>query len=162
MRRLLITICALILCVSAWGAQPEPKDVAFAELMQHPETYNGQLVRVRGVCTFGWEGDNFLLDPATPPTARSGALPHLWMSPYGKSHALGSLFEAGYGRRSHATLTGYFRIIRPNTRALTFDPGPYSIEVISANDIGDNRLPAWPVLPEKEWLGPRDPRTPTW
>jgi hypothetical protein len=76
-----LTVSAVVLSLSAWGAQSGPKDVAFAELVQHPAAYDGQLVRVRGVCVFGWEGDNFLLDPATPATVRSGAVPHLWIDP---------------------------------------------------------------------------------
>jgi len=44
----------------------DPLDITVSDLSLHPEKFDGHLVRVQALLVFGWEGDNFLLDPLKP------------------------------------------------------------------------------------------------
>jgi hypothetical protein len=43
-----------------------PVKVSVSELAIHPQKYDGKLVCVNAVAVYGWEGDNFLIDPSKP------------------------------------------------------------------------------------------------
>jgi hypothetical protein len=43
-----------------------PINVTVSELGIHPQEYDGKLVCVNAVAVYGWEGDNFLVDPSKP------------------------------------------------------------------------------------------------
>ena len=48
------------------GTASPPINVSVSELATHPQKYDGKLVCVKAVAVYGWEGDDFLIDPSKP------------------------------------------------------------------------------------------------
>ena len=144
-------VCMVALLLTTFspfaGAQQlSGKDVTVRGLATHPQVFDGQLIKVKGLITFGWEGDNFLLDLPNSQNAnlkrQFESKPRLWF--YGNEGEINKAWEAyqklwskGSGFAS-GTFTGYFHFV-PSAKGRmkdVFDPGPFQLEVVTVSDIG--------------------------
>jgi ankyrin repeat protein len=112
---------------------PGPIDVTISDLSQHPQKFDGQLVRVAASLVFGWEGDNFMSDP-NPQSIPSSGPSYLWFycKPEREQQVYGPIRIAE--RRSvHGSFTGYFHfVLKPKENGM-FDPGHLQFETIEVS-----------------------------
>jgi len=66
MLKLLWIACALCIPAFAQVDTALPAETTITNLSGHAQEFDKHLVRVHAVLVFGWEGDNFLLDPSIP------------------------------------------------------------------------------------------------
>jgi hypothetical protein len=113
---------------------PQPIDVTIHELAAHPKTFDGRLVRVYGVPTLGWEGDNFLREW---PEQKKGGPASLWFyCPAKTERETFALLDAANvrGRSVLFVFTGYFHFAPKSVKEReVFDPGPLHLEVLRAS-----------------------------
>lgn len=126
---------ALILGTPAFAeVAPAPIEVAITTLSSHPQEFDDHLVLVHAVLVFGWEGDNFLIDPAKPsPLDMPSRDPaSVWF--YCKTGYDGKVYEAiGLRRIVYGSFVGYFHFGRKNHKfTQNFDPGPLQFEAIGS------------------------------
>jgi hypothetical protein len=114
----------------------DPLDITVSDLSLHPEKFDGQLVRVPALLVFGWEGDNFLLDPLKPsPISMPSRDPvAIWF--YSSKHeneqqAYGPIADR---RMVYGSFTGHFHFV-PETRIVNavFEPGPLQFEAVEVS-----------------------------
>jgi hypothetical protein len=136
-RQLGLLVCVTLACFSSF-AQDLPTLTSITELSKNPRKFDGRLVRVRALLEFGWEGDNFLIDPMPPasPKLPSHKWPHVWLycKPDHERQIYGA-FGVSYGRVL-GTFTGYFHLVPDRKSRIkdVFDPGPWQLEAIEASD----------------------------
>jgi hypothetical protein len=118
---------------------------SIVELSNNPRKFDGRLVQVRAWLEFGWEGDNFLVDPsASAPPRLNGRRPiSVWfyLMP-GHERLVDDAMIRAHGGRVLGTFKGYFHFL-PDKKSRTkdvFDPGPLQLEATGASDL---------TLPEK-------------
>ena len=128
---------ALLLCVPlfAQDATQAPIEVSVADLSQRAEALDGRLVRVQAVLVFGWEGDNFLVEPAraVPLTMPSRNPASVWF--YCKPGREAEVYNAmDRNRVVYGTFEGYFHYVRePKPGKRVFEPGPLQFEAVVAS-----------------------------
>jgi len=128
---LLLTFLTLCCCAS-W-AQELPLLVTVADLSQRPLRFDGHLVSIRARLEFGWEGDNFLVDPSEP-SRHDNSGPHVWLD-CDPLHEQQVCDEAFKKHPALATLTGYFHFVpdKKHRAKDVFDPGP--LQAIRISDM---------------------------
>lgn len=111
-------------------------NVTISDLAAQPQKYNGELVRVQAVLVFGWEGDNFLVDPSKPrplymPSRVDPASVWFYCAPT-REH---EVYEAiGQRRVLYGSFKGYFHFIRkPHIVNGVFDPGSLQFEAVESS-----------------------------
>lgn len=120
----------LSLPLSAQLAPERPIETSVTELSEHAQEFDGHLVRIPAVLVFGWEGDNFLLDPSKPrPLSMPSRDPaSVWF--YCKPAACVARGQAGV---VYGSFEGYFHLVaKPQTVNGVFGPGPLQFEAVKA------------------------------
>ena len=130
MLRLFWIACVLSIPLSAQSPSERPTNTTVTELSLRPQEFDGQLVRFPAVLVFGWEGDNFLLDPSKPnPFSLPSHDPaSLWF--YSKPEREAQVYRAiGQRRIVYGLFDGYFHFVR-ETHIVNgvFEPGPLQFE----------------------------------
>lgn len=123
--------CDLLQCQVALSISPT--NVTVSDLSQHPEKFDGHLVRVQAVLVIGWEGDNFMSDP-NPQSMPSGGSAHLWFycKPERETQIFGSI-RPGERRSVRGWFTGYFHFVPQPQKNGTYDPGHLQFEAIEVS-----------------------------
>jgi ankyrin repeat protein len=129
-------LCAAFLSVPLFAqiVPQHPIDTTVTELSRRPQDFDGRLVRIHAVLGFGWEGDNFLVDPAKPiPLSMPSRDPaSIWF--YCEEGREAEVYKAiGPARRAYGTFEGFFHFLLV-TRIINgvFDPGQLQFEAVSA------------------------------
>jgi hypothetical protein len=135
-RHQILTGCVALFCTIGF-AQHRPKDVTPEELSAHPRKYDGLLVRVRALLVFGWEGDNFLIDPSKPSPegfpSRSPAAIWFNCKPEREQQIYGPI-RPNDRRRVFGSYTGYFHFVRkPQIMNGAFSPGSLQLDAIEVS-----------------------------
>jgi hypothetical protein len=133
-----IFVACLALGCSVSFAQELPTLTSVAELSKNPRTFDGRLVRVRARLEFGWEGDNFLSEPAAPASPNSPHQhAHVWLycKPDHERQVYGAISVSGGSVLG--TFTGYFHFVPGQKSRMkdTFDPGPWQLEAVGVSDL---------------------------
>ena len=132
MRNLIWISCLLSVSVVNLSSAEKPVDTTISDLSLHPRQFDGQVVRIKAVLIFGWEGDNFLLDPSKPkPLAMPSLDPaSIWI-----------YWKPGHEKQAYqitgvvyGTFEGYFHFVH-ETRIVNgvFEPGPLQFEATEAS-----------------------------
>jgi Ankyrin repeats (3 copies) len=142
---------ALLLVVSSKPSHCEQPNaehtvkVTVSELAMHPREYDGQLVCVNAVAVYGWEGDNFLIDPSKPapleiPSRQDPA--SVWF--YSKqvysmlTHQPQKAADAIEGRKSDChDFEGYFHFLDKPQMMGVFYPGSLQLECLGSCSSSD-------------------------
>jgi hypothetical protein len=135
-RQQILTGCVALFCAIAL-AQHSPIDVTLEDLSLHPRKFDGHLVRVRALLVFGWEGDNFLIDPSKPaPTgfpSRSPASVWFHCKPEREQQIYGPIKPHERGRVL-GSYTGYFHFVRkPQIVNGVFNPGSLQLDAVEVS-----------------------------
>jgi hypothetical protein len=116
-------------------AQQNPIGVSLSDLTQHPKKFDGLLVRVRASLVFGWEGDNWLIDPSQSyeEAERNHTLVWFHCKPERDLQIYGPIKPA-QRRRVFGSYTGYFHFVR-KTQIMSgaFDPGPFQFDAVEVS-----------------------------
>jgi hypothetical protein len=142
-RHLTLAGCIALLCVIAF-AQRNPVEVTLEDLSLYPQKFDGHLVRVRALLVFGWEGDNFLIDPSKPtpegfPSQNPAAV---WFhcKPEHEKQVYGPI-PPNERRRVFGSYTGYFHFVRkPQIMNGAFNPGTLRFDAVEVS-IPEPQLP---------------------
>jgi ankyrin repeat protein len=125
----------LVLWSGRSQSQENPKNVTISDLAVHPQKYDGRLVRVQAVLVFGWEGDNFLVDPSKPvplymPSRADPAAVWFYSKPTNEQRVY-----AGIHRRVvYGSFKGYFHVVdKPHIVNAVFDPGSLQFEAVDSS-----------------------------
>jgi hypothetical protein len=127
--------CVLSIALSTQFAVARPTEATVSDLSRHAQEFDGQLVHVQAVLVFGWEGDNFLLDPSKPRPvnmpSRDPASVWFYCKPEHEQQVYGPI---GHERVVFGSFEGYFHFV-PKTRIVNgvFEPGPLQFEAIEAS-----------------------------
>ena len=122
-----------------------PVKVTVSELAIHPQRYDGKVVCVNAVAVYGWEGDNFLIDPSKPvpldiPSRQDPA--SIWFYPKQLhsmlAHPPPRVDEAIEDRRSDCLdFVGYFHFVDKPQMVGVFYPGSLQLECLGSCPITD-------------------------
>ena len=131
----LFCIAALSIPLAAQLASDRPIETSISDLSEHPREFDRHLVRIPAVLVFGWEGDNFLLDPSKPAPLDmpSQDPPSVWFHsrPDREPRIFGAI---GQARVVSGSFEGYFHFVaKPQIVNSVFDPGPLQFEAIEAS-----------------------------
>ncbi len=123
-----VTLC----CLSAL-AQKSPIDTTISDLSLNPQKFDGQLVRVRALLTFGWEGDNFLFEPSNPNPQMIPASVWFYCKPEREQQVYRAI-RPNERWRVVGWFTGYFHFV-PKTHLVygMIDPGPLQFEAVDVS-----------------------------
>ena len=131
----LFCIAVLSIPLSGHLASDRPIETSISDLSDHPTEFDGHLVRIPAVLVFGWEGDNFLVDPSKPgPLSMPSRDPAaVWF--YAKPERETRVFDAiGQARLVYGWFEGYFHFVpKPQIVNSVFDPGPLQFEAVEAS-----------------------------
>jgi len=102
-------------------------------MSQHPQKFDGRLVRVRALLSLSWEGDNFLSEPNPRriPSHDPAYVWCYWKAPYDRQvyKPIGTV-----GRGSvYGWFTGYFHFVPTHKANGVFDAGPLQFETIEVS-----------------------------
>lgn len=127
--------CILSIPLSAQAVSVHPIETTLTELSERAKEFDGHLVRVPAVLVFGWEGDNFLLDPSKPAPlympSRDPASVWFYSKPERESRVFGAM---GQARVVYGSFEGYFHFVaKPQVVNSVFDPGPLQFEAVDAS-----------------------------
>ena len=130
-----IVLCALSIPSSAQLASDRPIETSISDLAECPKEFDGHLVRVSAVLVFGWEGDNFLLDPSKPAPLEmpSQDPPSVWFHsrPDREPRIFGAI---GQARVVYGAFDGYFHFVaKPQIVNSVFDPGSLQFEAVEVS-----------------------------
>jgi Ankyrin repeats (3 copies) len=132
MLKVIWIVLVLSIPLSAQLAAEHPIDSTITDLSLHAQEFDGQLVRVQAVLFFGWEGDNFLLDPSKPrPVNMPSRDPaSVWF--YCKPGYDQQVYRAiGPQRVVSGLFEGYFHFVtKTHTVNGVFEPGSLQFEAI--------------------------------
>ena len=134
MKKLLYAAFLLSVQLFAQIGPQRPIDATVTDLSRRPQEFDGRLVRIQAVLVFGFEGDNFLVDPAKPsPLSMPSRDPaSIWF--YCEEGREGEACRAiGPARRVYGTFQGYFHFVVV-TRIVNgvFEPGQLQFEGVAA------------------------------
>lgn len=138
-RPLCLIVIALACVAGRLQAQEAPSkipiEVTVSDLSSHPEAFDGRLVRIQALLVFGWEGDNFLLDPSKPKPlgmhSRDPASIWVYCKPEHEPQVYGPI---GHQRVVYGAFDGYFHFLR-ETHVVNgvFEPGPLQFEAVEVS-----------------------------
>ena len=134
MFKLFCIACLLFTSLWAQVTSDRPIETTITELSEHPKAFDGHLVRVPAVLVFGWEGDNFLLDPSKPRPLDmpSQDPPSVWF--YSKDREPRFHPPIGQARIVYGSFQGYFHFVaKPQIVNSVFSPGPLQFDAIEAS-----------------------------
>jgi hypothetical protein len=135
MLKLFWIACVLSIPLSAQFAAERPSDATVTELSLHAKDFDGHLVRVHAVLVFGWEGDNFLLDPSKPRPvnmpSRDPASIWFYCKPGRDQQVYGAI---GHQRVVYGSFDGYFHFVtKTHIVNGVFEPGSLQFEAVEAS-----------------------------
>jgi hypothetical protein len=133
--RLLGILFVLSISLFAQLSVERPIESTITDLSLHPQEFDGRLVRVQAVLVFGWEGDNFLLDPAKPkPLSMPSSDPaSVWFycNPGHDPQVYGATGHMGI---AYGTFEGYFHFVsKTHVVNRVFEPGSLQFEAVEAS-----------------------------
>jgi hypothetical protein len=136
LRQQILTGCVALFCTIAF-AQHSPRDVTPEDLSAHPRKFDGHFVRVRALLVFGWEGDNFLIDPSKPYPegfpCRSPASIWFYCKPEREQQVYGPI-RPNQRRHVFGSYTGYFHFVRnPQVMNGAFNPGSLQLDAVEVS-----------------------------
>lgn len=132
MLKLFFIACALSIPLSAQKTSDRPIETSITELSEHAKEFDGDLVLVPAVLVFGWEGDNFLLDPSKPAPLDMPSLDPASVWFHSRPDREPRIFGAiGQARIVYGTFQGYFHFVaKQQIVNSVFDPGPLQFEAV--------------------------------
>ena len=114
----------------------DPIAATISDLSTNPQKYDGKLVRVQAVLVFGWEGDNFLVEPSKPgplymPSREDPASVWFYCKPDHESQVYAAI---GQRRLLYGAFDGYFHFVsKPHIVNGVFDPGSLQFEAVESS-----------------------------
>jgi hypothetical protein len=135
MLKLCWTACVLSIVLSAQFAVARSTEVTVSDLSRHAQEFDGQFVQIQAVLVFGWEGDNFLLDPSRPRPvsmpSRDPASVWFYCKPGHEQEVYGRI---GHERVVYGSFGGYFHFAsKTHIVNGVFEPGPLQFEAVEVS-----------------------------